>query len=424
MSLTGDDALKSALETALAPDRFDRLGVAVSGGGDSMALLHLLADWAQAQGVALHAVTVDHGLRPAAKAEAAMVAEVCEGLGVAHRTLVWEGWDGSGNLQDQARRARYRLMTDWAREAGIGAVALGHTADDQAETFLMRLARGSGVDGLSAMASRRRAGGVLWLRPLLAVSREALRGFLRGRRLGWIDDPSNADLRFERVRARQILAELAPLGVTADGLMATTRRLAEAREALDAVTQEAARRLARVELGDVVLERAGFATLPAEIRRRLMVHTLNWVASAEYGPRADALAEVLRQVDDGTSATLHGCRVVVHKTDLRVAREFQAVKDMVAEPGRLWDRRWRIVAAEALMPGETKDLQVRALGEAGVALCAEWRAAGLPRSSMITLPALWRGTDLVAAALPEKANGWKVEMDRGEGDYFSSILSH
>ena len=424
MPLTGEDALSSALEVALAPDRFDRLGVAVSGGGDSMALLHLLADWARARGVVLHAVTVDHGLRPAAKAEAAMVGEVCEGLGVAHGTLAWDGWDGSGNLQDQARRARYRLMTDWAREAGIGAVALGHTADDQAETFVMRLARGSGVDGLSAMAARRRAGGVLWLRPLLSVSREALRAYLRARRLGWVEDPSNADLRFERVRARQVLADLAPLGVTAGGLMATTRRLAEAREALEAVTHEAARRLARVELGDVVLERDGFAALPAEIRRRLMVHTLNWVASAEYGPRAEALAEVLRQVDEGGSTTLHGCRVVVGKADLRVAREFQAVKDTVAEPGRLWDRRWRIVAGEAATPGETKDLQVRALGEAGVALCAEWRVAGLPRSSMITLPSLWRGADLVAAPLAERANGWKVETDRGEGDYFSSILSH
>ena len=150
----------AALEAALAavfPDaRPTALGVAVSGGGDSVALLCLMADWAAPREVRLAAATVDHGLRPEAAAEAAGVAALCGRLGLAHATLRWEGWDGRGNLMDAARRARRRLLADWAAEQGLAAVALAHTRDDQAETVLMRLARGAGVDGLSAMAGKSR----------------------------------------------------------------------------------------------------------------------------------------------------------------------------------------------------------------------------------------------------------------------------
>jgi tRNA(Ile)-lysidine synthase len=179
-----------------------RVGVALSGGGDSTALLALAAGWAAAAGVALAAATVDHGLRPGARAEAAAAGEMARGLGVAHDILAWQGWTGRGNLQDAARRARRALLADWARARGIDAVLLGHTADDQAETVLMRLARGSGVDGLSGMAALRRADGITWARPLLGTRRALVAGLAAGRGHGLAEDPSNADPRFFRVRAR------------------------------------------------------------------------------------------------------------------------------------------------------------------------------------------------------------------------------
>ena len=123
------------IAAAFPPSPPQRLGVAVSGGGDSVALLHLLADWARESGTELRAVTVDHGLRPEAATEAADVARACAALGVGHDILRWSGWDGRGNLPDQARRARYRLMADWAQAHGIADVALGHTADDQPKPF-------------------------------------------------------------------------------------------------------------------------------------------------------------------------------------------------------------------------------------------------------------------------------------------------
>ena len=132
----------------------DRIGVAVSGGSDSLALLHAARAW----GVVVEAVTVDHGLRPEAAEEAAYVAEVCRGLGVPHSVLRWEGWDGRGNLQDQARQNRYALIAGWAEARRLRSVALGHTMDDQAETLLMRLAREAGVEGLVVHAARLREG--------------------------------------------------------------------------------------------------------------------------------------------------------------------------------------------------------------------------------------------------------------------------
>ena len=401
------------------------LGIAVSGGGDSMALLHLARDCARGHGARLHAVTVDHGLRPAARAEAQMVAEVCKGLEMSHDILTWEGWDGSGNLQNQARRARYGLITGWARGRGISHVALGHTADDQAETFLMRLARGSGLDGLSAMVATRPSLGVTWLRPLLTVRREALRSYLRARHLGWVEDPSNTDPRFIRVQARQVLAELAPLGLDAEVIRETTARLAKARAALEAVTADAARRLARVEAGDVVIDSAGLADLPAEIRRRLIAHSLNWVASAEYRPRAEALAETLAAIGQGRAATLHGCRIIARAGALRISRELQAVKGRACAPDQVWDGRWRLLRADGateILPGEKTDLRIDALGVAGLAACPDWRATGLPRVTLEASPALWSGTDLQAAPLAGWANGWRAELLFGDDAYNSSIL--
>lgn len=413
--------LSGALAALLTPDRPTRLGVAVSGGGDSMALLHLLSDWARGHGVDLCAATVDHGLRPAAGAEAAMVGEVCEGLGVPHAILRWTGWDGTGNLQDQARRARYALLADWAQASGLGAVALGHTADDQAETFLMRLVRGAGVDGLSAMAPCRRALGVDWLRPMLDVTRDDLRRWLAARRLGWVDDPSNANPRFARVQARQVLGLLQPLGLDAQALRETTRRLAEAREALDLTALAAARQIASVEAGDVRIARPGLAALPGEIRRRLLSHALAWIASAEYRPRHATLVQALEVAEHGGSVTLHGCQVEARGDGLRIGREYQAVKGQETAVAAIWDRRWRVFPPEG---ADLAGLRVAALGEAGLRACPGWRDTGLPRASLLAGPAVWRGGDLVAAPLAGQAAGWRAALARGADDYFASLLSH
>ena len=369
-------------------------------------------------GQQVRAVTVDHGLRPEAAAEAAWVGRLCAGLGVPHDTLQWQGWTGAGNLQDQARRARLSLIADWAMAAGLGAVALGHTQDDQAETVLMRLARRAGVDGLSAMSDRRCAQGVTWLRPLLSVSRDDLRAFLRARGQEWIEDPSNDALRFDRVKARRALVHLAPLGITPEVLAGVADQMRRARSALDHQTEAAARQIARIEGGDVVMDRTGFQGLPAEIRRRVLVGALGWIGSADYGPRAASVQALLTAVEAGRGGTLAGCRVTLRPSTLRVAREWQAVRGMVAAPGQLWDRRWIVTGPDS------NGLEVKALGEAGLAMVADWRKSGLPRASLMASPSVWRAGTLIAAPLARNAPGWRAQLAGGEDGYFLSLLSH
>ncbi|WP_230426471.1 tRNA lysidine(34) synthetase TilS [Paragemmobacter aquarius] len=373
------------------------LGLAVSGGGDSMALLHL----AVAAGVPVSVATVDHGLRAEAADEAAGVARSCAALGVPHAVLHWH-WDGAGNLQDSARRGRLALLSAWARQSGLSAVALGHTQDDVAETFLMRLARGAGVDGLSAMAARREVGGVTFLRPLLAVSRGELRDWLRARGAAWVEDPSNANDRFARVRARRSLSGLADAGLSVASLAAVASQMAEVREALDAQAAHAAAHVARIEAGDVLFDAVGFARLPAETRRRLLLAAVMWISSAEYGPRGADMIRLRDAVAAGRAATLAGVRVTHAKGAVRLTREARAVAALNAPADTIWDNRWKISG------GDHKGLTMCALGAEGLRSCPDWRATGLPRASLLAAPALWRGDVLVAAPLARFAAGWQL----------------
>ncbi len=222
----------SALFAALAGER--RLLAAVSGGPDSVALLALLADWAAAAGrPELFAATVDHGLRPGSAAEADAVAELCRGLGVPHAVLRWDGPKPTSAIQESAREARYDLLAREAERIGGALLVSAHTLDDQAETLLMRLARGSGPSGLVAMRARVRKGGTDLARPLLAVPKARLIATLRARGLGFTQDPSNSDSRFERVRWRALMPRLAREGLTAERLALLAARLARMEAALE-----------------------------------------------------------------------------------------------------------------------------------------------------------------------------------------------
>ncbi len=411
--------LDAALRDCQAQAGFEALLVAVSGGSDSLALLHLSHDWARAAGIPIAAVTVDHGLRAESADEAAKVHEICAGLDVPHQTLRWQGWAGQGNLQQAAREARYDLIATAEIAGGASPlILLGHTKDDLAETFLMRLARGSGVDGLSAMRGHWQARGRHWARPLLDARREELRDWLRGRGIGWIDDPSNENERFDRVKARRALRELEPLGLGVDRLAATAETMSEARRALERVAQAAAKEIARVEAGDVVIDRAGLAGLEVELRDRLMSHALKWVSSSPYRPRRDALHALESDLCDGRHhATLQGCLLTQTKDTLRVAREPEAVRAVTSPVFDLWDNRWQLTGPEC--PG----CEIRALGEA-ITSCPDWRETGLPRESLRASPSVWKGDTLVAAPLAGLEMGWSVELVPPGGDFVSSILSH
>lgn len=411
--MTAETCDHAALIAAVS-DALDRGGVtaiAVSGGSDSVALLHL----AHAAGVPVVAVTVDHGLRAESAAEAQGVAQLCTGLDIPHHILHWQGWDGRGNLQAAARAARYALMADWAKVQGIRRVLLGHTQDDQAETFLMRVARQAGLDGLSGMAATFQRGGVTWARPVLGASRAALRAYLTARGVGWIDDPSNDNDRFERVKARRALAALAPLGIDADGLARMMAQLSDARDALRAQLHDIALKAVQQDRGDLILDWAAWAQHHPELRRRILVAGLVWVASSPYAPRREDIAALLEALEAPGQRTLAGC--VIHRKDttVRISREAQAVRDLTGPTDAAWDRRWRLDGPH------DPALHIAALGEAGLLLCPDWRAAGLPRASLIASPAVWDGARLEAAPLAGINPAWTARI---VADFHARLVSH
>ena len=397
-----------------------KLGVAVSGGSDSVALLCAIAQEAGRLGCEIQAVTVDHGLRPGAAEEAAHVAKIAASLGVSHDVLHWDGWEGEGNLQASARAARYELMTRWARDRGIAVLALGHTADDQAETVLMRLARASGVDGLVGIPRRRITNGITLVRPFLGVTRAALRDYLTDKGQTWMEDPSNDDTRFERVRLRAAADVLSDLGLTTQALADVAENMARAREALDWYTFIAARDVVQLDGGDVLIDHRRFRTLPVEISRRLLVEALRWIGGGVYQPRRDAISEALTAIRSGKSATLNGCLVLLHGGLVWICREYNAVRGLEAPFGATWDGRWQAKSSKPLPAG----LMLRALGKSGLRQCGDWRQTGRPYAALMSAPGLWEGDRLVAAPKAGMPGEIAIDLIGGGEEFFASILSH
>ncbi len=240
MSEVGSGVLSATqVDALLAPFLDGRpLLIAVSGGPDSTALLLMAAEWAVRRGARVAAATVDHGLRPESASEALAVAALAARLGVPHAILLWEGAKPRTRVQERARETRYRLLVDHARKIGAAAIATAHHADDQAETVLFRLIRGSGVGGLAAMEATSARDGVTIARPLLSVAKRDLVAYCRARGAGFADDPSNHDRLFARPRLRALLGILGEEGLTVEGLGRLARRAAEAEEALERRTTE------------------------------------------------------------------------------------------------------------------------------------------------------------------------------------------
>jgi len=279
------------------------IGLAVSGGPDSLALL-LLAHAALPGRISV--ATVDHGLRPEAAEEAAMVGRVCGDLGVRHFILTQDRHPGMGNVQAKARMLRYRLLGDWANREGLNFIATAHHRDDVAESFLMRALRGSGVGGLAQMTG---CGPIPYtpdtkaklIRPLLGWSRAELARVVEQAGLEAAQDPSNTDARYDRVRIRDLLKREPALDP--EQFAHAASNLADAEAALDWITEQTWR--SRMERGDSGDLRIDPNDLPAEIQRRLAARA---IGSLSPGWDGDGLDRLVAQLMAGRTATLAGVK--------------------------------------------------------------------------------------------------------------------
>ncbi|HUI13468.1 MAG TPA: tRNA lysidine(34) synthetase TilS [Xanthobacteraceae bacterium] len=306
--------------------------LAVSGGPDSTALLLLAARWAKARRGApkLLAATVDHGLRAAAAGEAAAVKRLAARLGVAHRTLHWRGAKPKSGLQEAARAARYRLLAEAAARAGYEHILTAHTLDDQAETVLFRLARGSGLGGLAGMAHAaplpaRAPSPFFLVRPLLHVPKARLIATLEAAGIPYSEDPTNRDPRFLRGRLREFMPTLAEEGLDARGLARFAGRMRRAEATIEFAVAAAREAMAPgpwPERGPVAFSTAQFANLPAEVALRLLGRAI--AHTGDEGPvelaKLESLYDGLRQARSRLRRTLAGAMISLDSERLTVGR--------------------------------------------------------------------------------------------------------
>lgn len=287
---------------ALVPAQ-SRIGLAVSGGPDSLALLLLAAE---ARPFYVEAATVDHALRPESRAEAEVVAEICEHIGVRHSilTATWDQMPATA-IQERARAKRYRLLADWVKDRGLSALLTAHHLDDQAETFLMRLARGAGVRGLAGMRRRTpgHGGAFVLVRPLLGWRHSELEAVCDAAGIEPIQDPSNEDEQFERVRVRKAIAKMDLLDAMA--VAESAAHLAEADGALGWATTLEWQRGVSQSAGQIVYKPTD---APREIRRRIIRRAILMLATEGGGaePRGRELDQLLASLASGKRATLRG----------------------------------------------------------------------------------------------------------------------
>lgn len=392
------------------------LAVGVSGGPDSLCLAILADRWARARGGRAVATTVDHGLRPESAAEARQVGRWLKARGIAQRVLAWRGPKPSSDIAAAARDARYRLLRDWAAGQGILHLLLAHHLDDQAETVLLRLGRGSGVDGLAGMAAEVHLAELRLLRPLLDVPKAVLEATLIAMKQAWVVDPGNLAGTSARSRVRLAAAALARDGITPARLAATARRLGRARQALEGATATLLARAVHIHpAGFLRIDPGVLRQAPDELRLRALARCLMAVSGAAYGPRLERLERLDRSLFGGGGAarghTLHGCRLVVLQDGWLVCREASAMEGGIKlrpDKAASWDGRFHIPATGR------SGLALAALGAAAAlpALRASARQAGVPRLVVPTLPAFSDRKGLLAVPA--------LRWNRGQGGGLST----
>lgn len=331
------------------------VALAVSGGSDSIALMRLAAAWADShhRALSLSVLTVDHGLRAEAAEEARRVSAWAGAIGLSHHALAWTGAPKpSSGIQAKARQARYGLMTRWCRDHGAAMLLTAHTLDDQAETVLMRLGRTLSPDSLAGIAASGAWEGFPLCRPLLKARRRALRDYLSGLGQAWIEDPSNEDRRFERVRVRQSLATLGDDRITPERLAALAEAGARTSLLLDQTSSQwLSMWLREEETGLCHVPAAPFAALPPALQEKILARVIGHYGGGGFRPEPEELRRLARWMEDGGSprCTLGGALIGRRKQGFWVTREAARIPEaavILPEGGEiLWDRRFVVRAA-------------------------------------------------------------------------------
>jgi len=386
----------TALMTSFRLTPGQKFALAVSGGPDSMALAYCASRWAREHNFSAIAFIVDHGLRPESSAEAEETRKRLTVLGLQSEILRWDHAPVVTRLHASARKARYGLLTEACRRHSLIHLMLAHQREDQAETILMRLAKGSGIDGLAGMRDQSVMDDVLLLRPLLNIPKERLVATCRAAKIDFIEDASNSSDKFARGRLRKVMPLLAEEGLTLDRLIDLGNRAHDAKEALEYYTQVFLREASdRNAAGVIHMKMEKLQQLPRAIATRALTLALQDVHKADYAPEYASLTQLLQALLAGgemAPRTLHGCLFSQTPKQITIMREFAAITEAPRiRPGEsvVWDRRWHVTLADNV----AGNFSIRPLGNPAHDMVDAF-APGLRRlvpqgRARASLPALW-----------------------------------
>lgn len=399
----------SALMRGFAPFS-KKIAIAVSGGPDSMALAYCVQKWGKAECIAF---IVEHGLREESAVEAKSVKKRLQKIGIPAEILKWRHGKISSRLHEVAREARYRLLIEACKKHGVKDLLMAHQAEDQAETVLMRLAKGTGIDGLAGIPAHTTRDDIRIFRPLLPLSKQRL--FLTCKKAGieTVTDPSNAKEKYARGRLRKIMPLLETEGLSVERLTALATRAREAKDALEHASNEFLKAAAHTEIGGSVrLDRKALRRVPRAIAMRALTACLRYVHDDDYPPDQESLASILDMLlgQEGQTRTIYGCMIVPSEKQITVLREPSAAKEETPIAPRqtiLWDKRWLVTAS-----AKAKHGTIRALGnpphEILDALAPDLRKQ-IPQGRIrASLPAIWKNGKLSALPSFEKNDFFKA----------------
>ena len=371
---------------------FGELGLAVSGGSDSLAMLYICNDWALEKKVKLHCVTVDHKLRTESLKEAELVADHCNGLGIHHEVVEWKhDKELTGNLSDLARSARYKLIDKWRKN--LRFVLVGHTQNDQIETFFMNLKRGSGIEGLKGMpTSLKRPEGYFIIRPLIHTSRESLQQFLLEKNINWVSDPTNCNEDFERVSQRKTWETLKLKGFSESRIELSAKHMRRAHDALKHMLPILFKQIGKQELTDLCWDYNAFIALHEEFKLRLISAAVMWNGNSHYRPRFRAVLDILKNIQEKKTRVLGGTLFYHHADKIRITTEFQSVKDNAVNCilGAVWRNVWEVKK-------EIKDGYIMPIGINGNNQLSKRQRTFMPYRSRIIQPGIFLKEKLLLA---------------------------
>ena len=329
----------------------EKLAVAVSGGVDSISLLLLMYCWSQKVELELSILTVDHNLRTESKLECQYVKNIADAFGLDCHILYW---DDPVPKQNKARAARYGLLTEWCKRKQIKQLLLAHHKNDRAETVLMRLARGSGLDGLCGMQETRYNNGICLVRPLLQFTKVQLIEYVKSKNVEWVEDPSNDDIKYTRTIFRHYISSISNPEQLIHRLGITAAHMGRVKQAMNFYVQQGIRdHVVANKLGYVEIDWASLAMLPTEISMRVLLACIMTVGNRCYKPRYKNFNNLFSRVSGNKfqqSQALHGCVIIPRANGvIAVTREVNDVseKEVTIEPNAplMWDNRFRCIAS-------------------------------------------------------------------------------